>query len=124
MIIGSSIVEAINWSQDRLRCSRPDAERALFALLEQAVIVEAEDGFGYADEDEAEVKSKHGKYTTKPGHGPMRMALWSKMLTNATVHRALQAERHERRRRQHLSKKLDSSDAAEDMMAADPDALS
>jgi hypothetical protein len=130
MIIGDSIIDAIDWSQDQLRCTRPEAEQALFALMEQQTIIEAEDGFGYPDDEDRDkvikklrnAKSQIGtKFRMRVGghHGSMRMALLQQMKAHGQ-HLQLKHEmaRRERRKRQRLGQ----SDEAEQMLSATAEA--
>lgn len=57
--IGSTISEAIDWTQDRLTTTRPLAERTLFSLLEAEFVEETEDGFVLLKEDEEPEKHLH-----------------------------------------------------------------
>jgi hypothetical protein len=134
VIIGGSIVEAIDWSQDQLRCTRPEAERALFSLMEQNLIVEAEDGFGYPDDEDQDklLKKLHNakgsagvQLRIHAGHGPLRRSMLHQTTAHGEhAHLKHEHARRERRRRQRLGQ----SDAAEGMLAANdeanPDALS
>ena len=44
-VIGQSIHEAIDWTQDRLQTTRPLAERVLFTLLHEETVLESAMGF-------------------------------------------------------------------------------
>lgn len=60
-LIGNSIQEAIDWTQDFLRTTRPLAERTLFSMLSDKKVKETEQGFVLveAEEGEDEAKKRH-----------------------------------------------------------------
>jgi hypothetical protein len=51
-LIGSSIQDAIDWTQDRLVTTRPLAERTLFSLINSHIVQETEEGFVILSEAE------------------------------------------------------------------------
>lgn len=55
-IIGDTIQEAIDWTQDVLRTTRPLAERTLFSLLMANSVKETEDGFVLTEDEEETTK--------------------------------------------------------------------
>jgi hypothetical protein len=60
MRIGDSIIEAIDWTQDQLKTTRPLAERTLFSLLAEKRVTETDAGFMLAEDiEDDEVKRKH-----------------------------------------------------------------
>jgi hypothetical protein len=60
MRIGESIIEAIDWTQDQLKTTRPLAERTLFSLLAEKRVTETDVGFILAEDiEDDEVKRKH-----------------------------------------------------------------
>lgn len=105
-IIGDSIQEAIDWTQDFLCTTRPLAERTLFSLLADAKIVETEVGFVLNETDEEEVKKRH---TTAKHH-------FSKNRTRFKFHAK---RKNAKQRFVSKMKHLDSSDAADEMWDAD-----
>jgi hypothetical protein len=109
MIIGDSIQDAIDWTQDHLRTTRPLAEGTLFSLLQAAVVRETEHGYvlNEAEEEEAEKHFNKLKNNTQKNRSRFR--------SNS---------KHSKRTRIHTIKRrynLDSSDAADDMLASDDD---
>ena len=69
MRIGSTILEAIDWTQDRLRTTRPLAERTLFSLLADKHVRETGDGFVMEDADEEEVRKRFNTVKARHGRG-------------------------------------------------------
>ena len=106
MRIGESIIEAIDWTQDKLRTTRPLAERTLFSLLAEKRVTETETGYMLAEDiEDDEVHRKH------------------KGLANR-FHRARKRGLHVKHFIKKVRKnmrKLDNSDAADDMLEADED---
>jgi hypothetical protein len=104
MIIGDSIQNAIDWTQDELRTTRPLAESTLFTMLETALVTETEQGYMLHEEDEEERTRTMRKIHTK---------------ATAPQNKNHMARRHFKKhstRMQHM-KHLDNSTAAEDMIA-------
>lgn len=58
-VIGGSITEAIDWTQDHLVTTRPLAEQTLFSLLHDAKVTETEQGFILQEDDEEEVRNRY-----------------------------------------------------------------
>lgn len=56
--IGDSINEAIDWTQDLLRTTRPIAETVLFSLLADKTAAETEDGYLLTEDDDEEIKKR------------------------------------------------------------------
>jgi hypothetical protein len=56
--IGDSINEAIDWTQDLLRTTRPIAESVLFSLLADKTAAETEDGYLLTEDDDEEIKKR------------------------------------------------------------------
>jgi hypothetical protein len=68
-VIGQSIHEAIDWTQDRLQTTRPLAERVLFNLLHEETVLESPMGFVLQeDKSDDEEMRKHLRSirTTRP----------------------------------------------------------
>lgn len=67
-VIGESISDAIDWTQDKLRSTRPLAESVLFSLLTDKKVRETEQGFVLLeDEDEDDlIKRKNAHMTHRP----------------------------------------------------------
>jgi hypothetical protein len=65
--IGSSIIDAIDWTQDTLRSTRPDAEHVLFALMDDRKVHETEDGFLLEADDDEVHRRKHAPRRKKGG---------------------------------------------------------
>jgi hypothetical protein len=61
MNIGSSISEAIDWTQDQLHTTRPLAERTLFSLMACDAVDETEQGFVLLEDDDEELEKHHRK---------------------------------------------------------------
>lgn len=58
-LIGDDRREAIDWIQDRLLITRPEAERAMIGLLHEKVAITTDEGiFLTEEEEEAEKKGK------------------------------------------------------------------
>jgi hypothetical protein len=57
-VLGGSIVEAIDWVQDKLATTRPLAERTLFSLITGNKVQETEQGFMLFEADD-EVRNHH-----------------------------------------------------------------
>lgn len=60
-MIGESISEAIDWTQDRLLSTRPIAESVLFSLLADRKVVEREAGFVLLEDDDEELHRRRNK---------------------------------------------------------------
>jgi hypothetical protein len=56
-LIGESIQEAIDWTQDTLATTRPLAEGTLFTLLKEHAVRETADGFVLMEKDEEETRT-------------------------------------------------------------------
>lgn len=73
MLIGSSILDAIDWTQDRLRTTRPLAESTLFSLIASKHVTETEAGFVLAEADsEDEMQKRHKAAKAKGSRGTAR----------------------------------------------------
>lgn len=57
-LLGESIREAIDWTQDKLRSTRPIAERVLFSLLNERKAQETEAGFMLLEVDEEDMMKR------------------------------------------------------------------
>jgi hypothetical protein len=90
-IIGNSISEAINWTQDQLLTTRPLAERTLFFMLADHRVAQTKFGFILVeakDNDNEEMKKTHQRL--KMQHRP-RSGLMEKKVNVKNMH---QLERH------------------------------
>ena len=106
MRIGDSIIEAIDWTQDRLKTTRPLAERTLFSLLAEKRVTETDAGFVLAEDiEDDEVQRKH-KGLANRFHRARKRGLSVKHFTKKV--------------RKNM-RKMDDSDAADDMIEADED---
>lgn len=63
-ILGGSIVEAIDWVQDKLATTRPLAESTVFSLIAKKKIKETEQGFTLL-EAEDEVYNQHNNQVSR-----------------------------------------------------------
>jgi hypothetical protein len=69
-LLGTTIQEAIDWTQDRLRTTRPLAERTLFSLLADKRVRETQDGFVMVeDTDEEEMRKRFNTIKARHGRG-------------------------------------------------------
>lgn len=66
MLIGESIQDAIDWTQDRLVTTRPLAERTLFSLMADKKVRETELGYVLLEADE-EIEKRHVKVRSARG---------------------------------------------------------
>jgi hypothetical protein len=55
-IIGNTIQEAIDWTQDLCETTRPMAEYTLFSLLSSKLITETEEGYTLLEDEEEALK--------------------------------------------------------------------
>lgn len=85
-LIGGSIQQAIDWTQDTLQSTRPLAEDVLFRLLERRQVTECGVGFllqESEDEDEMRKHLHHAKAHARPrGHRRSQMRInrrWKKI---------------------------------------------
>jgi hypothetical protein len=70
MLIGGSIQEAIDWTQDRLATTRPLAESTLFSLIASKQVKETATGFVLAEADgEDEMRKRHSAAKVKGSRG-------------------------------------------------------
>lgn len=104
MIIGSTIMEAIDWTQDRFVTTRPIAERTLFSMLSSNVIEETENGYVLLETDE-ETEKHYNR--TKSNMTKSRLKFHAK---RKTIH-----QENMKRKMKHL----DNCDAATDMENAE-----
>ncbi len=104
MIIGISINEAIDWTQDRLKTTRPLAERTLFSLLSDKTIVETDDGYMLSEEAAEEVENRHN--STKRNSSKIKVGKIAK-------------QRYSSRMKHMKHIHMENCSAAEGMMAAD-----
>lgn len=65
MLIGDSINDAIDWTQDRLGTTRPLAEQTLFSLLAERAVYESDDGFMLVEAKADEVEKHHHRARSK-----------------------------------------------------------
>lgn len=124
MIIGVSIVEAIDWSQDLLESTRPVAERALFSLLKDKLVVETEHGYEYPDDEDREKVIHNITKAKLKGLTHFKAALrhngrqYSKR-ADIHIQRVAQKKRDAERRNAERYVKSSQSDEADDMLDAD-----
>lgn len=114
-LIGSSIQDAIDWTQDHLRTTRPLAERTLFSMLADKKVKETGDGFMLVEaEGEEEAKKRHSSFKAhgQHGRGPGRPRLGFRF------HKARKASHKHVRDyyKMRQLKRLDHSDEAEGMI--------
>lgn len=109
-IIGSDIVEAIDWTQDIFETTRPLAEKTLFALLKSKAVVETEEGYLLREDEEEARKhfSNVNNNMTKNWNKKSRIKFHTK---RKVIHQENMKIKKQRR--------LDGSDAATDMENAD-----
>lgn len=107
MIIGSTIIEAIDWTQDRFVTTRPIAERTLFSMLSSNIIEETEDGYVLLENDEEPEK-----------HYNKTKSTMNKSRTRIKFH-AKRKSIHEEKMQKRKMKHLDNCDAATDMENAE-----
>lgn len=98
--IGGSIQEAIDWTQDHLRTTRPLAEETLFSMLAAKSVAQTEAGFVLLEDDD-EADEHHNK---------TRLAFRQ----NKFHYNSRRGRIHRMSSRNHMK-----SDAAENMMAVD-----
>jgi hypothetical protein len=121
MIIGVSIIDAIDWSQDLLEGTRPEAERALFSLMKDKLVVETERGFEYPDDEDREKVLHNITKAKRTGLTSFKVGLrhagrqYSKR-ANIHAQKLAQKRRYDTERR---VKGDDQSDEADDMIDAD-----
>lgn len=102
--LGESIIDAIDWTQDFLKTTRPLAESTLFALLAESKVNETEEGYVLVEAEE-EVEKKHNVVKHRQGK---KFRFHTKRKTSKQRFTS---------KMKHLN--LDNSTAAEGMMAAD-----
>jgi hypothetical protein len=101
-LIGGSIQEAIDWTQDHLLTTRPLAERTLFSMLTDKKVRETADGFMLIEADGEEDMRKRHK-AMRHGRGPSR---------------PFRSKSRKMNPKKQYKRRLDYSDAAEDMIDA------
>lgn len=67
MLIGESIQDAIDWTQDRLATTRPLAEGTLFSLMADKMVRETELGYVLLEAAVEEIESRHVKMRSARG---------------------------------------------------------
>lgn len=111
--IGSSINEAIDWTQDRLSTTRPLAERTLFSLLESEIVEETDEGFVLVEaEEEAE------KHHTKVKNNFTKN--WQRYRFHAKRKNSKKMTFHDKRQQQQRNLDQDDSDST-DPVSSDSD---
>ena len=106
-IIGTDIIEAIDWTQDKFRTTRPIAEKTLFSLLNDRTVKETEEGF-VLTEDETEAE-KH--FTNQKNNMAKNWSRRSKI----KFHRKRKSI-HMQNLKKKMSMKMDNTDSADDML--------
>lgn len=105
MLIGESIFEAIDWTQDRFETTRPIAERTLFMLLAESAVKETDKGFLLVEaEDEVDKRYHKARGHAAKNRSKFRMGR--------------KHQKHQMRMKNRL-KHLDDCEAADDMLAAE-----
>lgn len=109
-LIGNSIQEAIDWTQDFLRTTRPLAERTLFSMLSDKKVKETEQGFVLVEEEEGEDEAKKR-------HHAIRHASHGKPPRRLRFHKSRKlGHKHLKHYHKQQFKRLDHSDDADEMM--------
>lgn len=118
LIIGVSIIEAIDWSQDLLASTRPEAERALFSLMRDKLVIETQDGFEYPDDEDRDKVIHNITHAKRKGLTAFRSGLRNagrQYNKRAQIHAHKLAAKKVHDAKQHQ----DQSDEADDMLDAD-----
>lgn len=118
MLIGESIQDAIDWTQDRLATTRPLAEGTLFSLMADKKVQETELGYVLLEADE-EIERRHVK--VRAARGRMRFHQRRINSKKTVAHKKYTQKLKQMKRVQKLDH-LDYPDAASGM--EDDDALS
>ena len=74
--IGESISDAIDWTQDTLRTTRPHAERVLFEMFTDKKVTETEQGYMLLEDDVEEVRRRGSRRS--PGRASARFRFHAK----------------------------------------------
>jgi len=105
--IGESIADAIDWTQDFLKTTRPIAEQTLFSLMAGSAVKEEDDGFVLVEaEEEVERHFRHQK---------------GKQFKNRVRFHQKRKTTKQRYNSKMKHMKFDNNGAADAMMAADED---
>jgi hypothetical protein len=114
-IIGISINEAIDWTQDLFLTTRPIAEKTLFSLLKDRSVKETEEGYVLVEEEGEEPEKHFANIKNNMSKN------WSRR-TRVKFHTKRKGIHIQNMEKKELRKKgmhLDESDEAEGMMVDD-----